>query len=272
MDNTYADRINYRRSVLENVKRRPDTVSVDEESRQAVYPAVAEIYTWLFSHYLPRRYPKMFRLHRQIDDGREEILVQNLVTGECVPATSRGAGQKHLEAEEMLETMAMMVDEDFFFLIPKDNGGKETTNATTLAADASADSSDDAPLKTYFLAAFSAIASNGFSPAAKLGLPLRAIHTPVPSYEARIAKSMDRFFNKLETGKYVKRANWSIATGADWELFDPPQEGKHHRAHIYDGDQMPEELQELDVQNVSPFPFFCDCSVLPHQAGSAQFR
>jgi hypothetical protein len=41
-----------------------------------------------------------------------------------------------------------------------------------------------------------------------------AIHAPVPGYETKIAKSMDRFFNTIPAGKIVKRANWALQSNS----------------------------------------------------------
>ncbi|KAL1894276.1 hypothetical protein Cpir12675_003757 [Ceratocystis pirilliformis] len=54
------------------------------------------------------------------------------------------------------------------------------------------------------LVAFVCCCSSGFDPSEKLGLSLRDIHAPVPSYD-KIGASMERFFSRLETGKNVKR-------------------------------------------------------------------
>ncbi|KAL1957912.1 hypothetical protein VTO42DRAFT_5304 [Malbranchea cinnamomea] len=54
---------------------------------------------------------------------------------------------------------------------------------------------------------------------------------------------MDRFFEKLEVGKFVKRANWSITTGAP--LFSP-----FGLLHGSEGENLePLKLEDLDVDN-----------------------
>jgi hypothetical protein len=52
----------------------------------------------------------------------------------------------------------------------------------------------------------------------KLGLPLAAIHDPVPGYP-RIAAAADRFFDALAPGSVFRRANWSLLD--DPALFQP---------------------------------------------------
>ncbi len=45
--------------------------------------------------------------------------------------------------------------------------------------------------------------------AAKMGLPLAAIHTPIPTYAERLAAGVDRVFRGLEPGRLLTRANWN---------------------------------------------------------------
>jgi hypothetical protein len=40
-------------------------------------------------------------------------------------------------------------------------------------------------------------------------MKLRDIHGPVPGYKEKLEKSMDRFFEKLEVGRVVRRSNVS---------------------------------------------------------------
>jgi hypothetical protein len=53
----------------------------------------------------------------------------------------------------------------------------------------------------------------------KLGLPLAAIHDPVPGYSGRVAASADRFFDVLAPGSVFRPANWSLLD--DSALFQP---------------------------------------------------
>jgi len=92
----------------------------------------------------------------------------------------------------------------------------------------------------YVLEAFMTVFPSGFNPKEKLGLKLRNIHDPVPAYGERLEGSMDRFFAKLEIGKYAKRVNWSITTGT--ELYAAGD----GTTHAHEGDEV-EELEEIDV-------------------------
>jgi hypothetical protein len=55
----------------------------------------------------------------------------------------------------------------------------------------------------------------------KLGRPLDVIHTPVPGFEARLARPVDRFFAALQAERPVWRVNWSIVDTP--ALFRPPE-------------------------------------------------
>jgi hypothetical protein len=55
----------------------------------------------------------------------------------------------------------------------------------------------------------------------KLGRPLDAIHEPVPGFDLRLARPVDRFFASLQVERPVWRVNWSLVDTP--ELFRPPE-------------------------------------------------
>ena len=55
--------------------------------------------------------------------------------------------------------------------------------------------------------------------AEKMGLPLAAIHAPVPHYKERLETPMDRFFTNMKVGPISTRMNWSLQL--EPELFAP---------------------------------------------------
>ena len=55
---------------------------------------------------------------------------------------------------------------------------------------------------------------------------------------------MDRFFAKVEVGKYVRRVNWSVTTNA--ELYAAGTD----TTHAHEGDEI-EELDSIDVDKVN---------------------
>ena len=68
-----------------------------------------------------------------------------------------------------------------------------------------------------------------WSPAEKLGLPLRALHAPIQGYEEQLASGVDHFMAKLKPGAIYGRANWFIAaTGAMRWVAKPPERAFAH--------------------------------------------
>jgi hypothetical protein len=50
-----------------------------------------------------------------------------------------------------------------------------------------------------------------WTPADKIGLPLRALHAPIAGYEEQLATGVDRFMATLKPGAIYGRCNWFIA-------------------------------------------------------------
>jgi hypothetical protein len=61
----------------------------------------------------------------------------------------------------------------------------------------------------------------------KLGRPLDVIHEPVPGFDARLARPVDRFFASLQVERPVWRVNWSLVDTT--ELFRPPEHRRRPR-------------------------------------------
>lgn len=58
----------------------------------------------------------------------------------------------------------------------------------------------------------------------KLGRPMAAIHGPVPGFNDRLARPVDRFFDRVEAGRLYMRLNWSVID--DPALFQPTGHGR----------------------------------------------
>ncbi|CAG7929475.1 unnamed protein product [Penicillium olsonii] len=168
MDKNYLDRITLRKNLIEQY---PDQVSAAEASAK---PAIDEFYTWLVGTYLPTRFPLMFEL--RYGNEKSQLLHSN-VTGTDYPL------EPDMSPVVTLRLMGGLVDDDFLFLLPSEDGDG------------------------YTLKAFVTCFPNGFDTAKKLNLKLRDIHKPVPQYKEKLEKSMDRYLDRLKTGKFIKRAN-----------------------------------------------------------------
>lgn len=171
MDRNYLDRITLRKSIM---AQHPDNVLAGDESARA---AVHEFYIWLVGTYLPTRYPRMFQL---VQTGKGEFThLHNLPADESIPLSPPD------HPIDTLMVLGGLVEDDFLFLLPSDDGDG------------------------YTLKAFVTCFPNGFNTASKFNLKLRDIHKPVPHYKEKLETSMDRYFAKLKVGKFVKRANVS---------------------------------------------------------------
>ena len=221
MDNTYLSRIQLRRHIMEH--HAEATLACNPVAE----PATFELCEWLMGTYLPRRFPTCYELvnvakalgdtmSTQDQQGDEPTHLLNKVTSEHIPLQATSP----LEA---LRTLGSHIDTDFLVLLPEQAKGDE----------------ENEPQLAYHLEAFITTFPSGFSTLSKLGLPLSAIHTPVPQYARKIGKSMDRFFSRLQVGKLVRRANWTIT--ATPELF------VESGTHFHGFDEMSPAEQEICI-------------------------
>lgn len=139
-----------------------------------VDPAIEELYTEIMIDYLPHRYPTIFKTSGQT--------VHNLVTGSSYPLSTA-----NLTPEKMLQLLGMNVEEDFYFMCPDEEG-------------------------EYRLRGYIACFPGGFLSPARLGESVREIHRPVPGYEQRLGRSVDRYFSRLQPGQFIGRMNVSFST------------------------------------------------------------
>ncbi|EEH19998.2 hypothetical protein PABG_02257 [Paracoccidioides brasiliensis Pb03] len=248
MDKTYKERITHRRELL---KEYPDVVcrvnKDDDDADPRIRKAVEELYRYIMGIYLPGRYPQMFKLAPTEFETGPTLMVRNLITRELLPIQISPTRS----TRSILETLIKSVDEDMLILLPEQNSDDEAVdshkggNSKHEKKDIDSDDSSagrSVPVK-YVLQAYATCFPSGFDTRKKLGKVLADIHEPVPGYKEKLEKSMDRFFHKLEPGKYVKRVNWSVTTGA--ELFAP-----FGGIHAVEGEGItPIKLEELDVDN-----------------------
>ncbi len=68
-----------------------------------------------------------------------------------------------------------------------------------------------------------------WTPADKLGLPLRSLHAPIHGYQEQLASGVDNFMAKLKPGTIYGRCNWFIAaTGKKRWVAEPPRQAFAH--------------------------------------------
>lgn len=162
IDEDYLDRVTHRRSIIAT---HGSTVHGCTPEGDA---AVRELYTYLLSEQLPKRFPTIFKL------SKDNSMCENLATGMSFPTLPEG------NMDAALRVLGETVEEDLFLLQETPEGHRSV--------------------------AFMCCFPSGFDPSSKLGKTLVEIHAPVPSYE-KIGSSMEKFFTKLEVGKSVKRTN-----------------------------------------------------------------
>ncbi|KAJ5494183.1 hypothetical protein N7463_010270 [Penicillium fimorum] len=226
MDKTYKSRVTLRKSILDQHHDIVVAINNDEtpEEDPRIRPAISELYNFMLGTYLPTRYPSMFHLNA------ESSLFQNLVTGATWPTTLSST----TPTIQALEILSQTVDEDFLILLP----------------DISPNSEEQ---PRYVLQAYATCFPAGFNTREKLGLRLADIHNPVPRYQERIGRSMDKFFARIEVGKFVKRVNWSITV--DTDLF-----AAFGEMHAVSGEK--EEAIELGKLNVDLTVLRCERQTL----------
>lgn len=179
-----------------------------------------ELYTYLLATYLPKRFPDMFKLHFTSFNTGSQFMFENTLTKEIYPTVPTQA----TSTQNLLRTLGNVIDEDFLFLLPEDDG-------------------DD---PKYILEALVCVCPSGWDPKEKIGKRLASIHTPVPGYKDKLEGSMDRYFKSLEVGKYVKRSNWAISQHE--ELFLPDSNTNHG----VEGEEIV-QLTEIDPDKVGDY-------------------
>ncbi|KAJ5792817.1 uncharacterized protein N7503_008795 [Penicillium pulvis] len=231
IDKTYKDRLALRKQLLEQHHDIVVAVNNTQTADTRVHSAVRELYTFVLGKYLPSRYPVTFKLHPSTDNSSD--IFENTVTGASWPTTL------HAETPTIraLEILAQTVDEEFLILLPDV-------------------SSPDQP--KYVLQAYATCFPSGFNTREKLGLRLADIHTPVPGYADKLERSMDRFFAKVEVGRFVKRVNWSVTT--ETELF--AAFGSVHGSHVPEDKPDGEQALRLEELNIDQTVLRCERQTL----------
>lgn len=164
MDHKYEDRVLERRQLM--AQNPAIVLGAIPRGRESV----EELYSFLLSDYLPRRFPTMFSLS---EDGKTFRNKTTNASFETLPPD---------DPVQALRRLGETVEDDMFLLHETEQGHRSV--------------------------AYVCCYCSGFDPSQKLDKLLFEIHKPVPSYD-KIGPSMERYFKKLEVGKNVKRVNVS---------------------------------------------------------------
>ncbi|KAJ5539816.1 hypothetical protein N7513_008148 [Penicillium frequentans] len=231
IDKTYKGRLALRKQLLEQHHDIVVAVNNTLTADIRIHSAVRELYTFVLGKYLPTRYPGIFKLHPSTGNSSE--IFENTVTGASWPTTLHS----ETPTTRALEILAQTVDEEFLILLPDI-------------------SSPDQP--KYILQAYATCFPSGFNTREKLGLRLADIHTPVPGYADKLERSMDRFFAKVEVGRFVKRVNWSVTT--ETGLF--AAFGSVHGSHVAEDKPEGERALRLKELNIDQTVLRCERQTL----------
>ncbi|KAK1145622.1 hypothetical protein N8T08_004181 [Aspergillus melleus] len=206
MDKTYKDRLALRADLL---RQHPDVIiAINSPEDPHVLAAINELYTFVVGSYLPTRYPRMFRVTQTAE---KHTVLHSLVTGQHAPLDWTATPQN---GRQQLEILGSLVDEDFLILLPESSPSSQSQDPNSQSTTDQKEETEETEPK-YVLRAYTAYFPSGFNPAEKIGLRLANIHAPVPGYKEKLERSMDRFFARVEVGKFVQRVNWSVTTDTD---------------------------------------------------------
>ncbi|KAF2087937.1 hypothetical protein K490DRAFT_40713, partial [Saccharata proteae CBS 121410] len=177
------------------------------DCREGGYDGCAELLQMLVK-YLPRRFPSVFHLSA---DGLE---IENRATGEkFVVGEESGYGGVH-----PLRVIGGLIEDDVVILTKGEEGGEYVLRAA--------------------IAGFPA----GFNMREKMGQPLTEIHKPVPTYEERLKKAMNKFFTNVTPSKMVMRVNWSINDREELVLLEG--------GHLYENDADTPANEQINIDEV----------------------
>ena len=115
-----------------------------------------------------------------------------------------------------LEAAARLVPEDLLLLAPRRQNN-----------------SDDA---SWHLEAAALAFPAHWVLAEKMGQPMQMIHQPVPHYDERLTRPVDRFFTAMKIGPISSRMNWSLQIGRS--LFTPRRVSRKAAANNDDFHQL----------------------------------
>jgi hypothetical protein len=114
---------------------------------------------------------------------------------EAAQLVARAAGRLLGEARPPLEAAALLVPDDLVVLVRREGA--------------------------WLMGAGVVCFPSHWSPPAKLGLPIGAIHAPVPRYADELSERVDRFLDHLSPERPVWRRNWLVHASAELHVPHP---------------------------------------------------
>lgn len=210
LENTYLDRTNLRKEIVADKIKDAHTVITHPDSAESL----CEYYD-ITLDYLQQKYPQYFYIKKS-----DPSLMFNAIRNESIYKESR---LYKGDLKKLVHTLSRTIEEDFLIMM------------------------NDEKTQKYFLRGGAFVFPSGLDPAEKANLSLADIHGPVPFYKEKIEKSMDKFFQRLKTGHFVLRVNWTCQ--AHNELYAVGLN------HALEGEETP----ILDAKNIDFNHVFLRC-------------
>ncbi len=195
------------------------------------YPAIRELYEEIILNLLPKRFPTIFTIKGDI--------FYNIVTG------SRHRISTALpDPAVLLRHLAENVEEDFYLMVPNEKG-------------------------EFFLQGFQACFPQGLLPLAKVGLSVSEIHAPIPGYEGRLKKGVNRCFERMGRGESVGRLNvpsprlHSTRTSLIGCSGQSSAITRYSTSHSTAPTPSKLRIAHPKMQTSTHYPRFCESSIIP---------
>ncbi|MEO0393775.1 MAG: DUF3445 domain-containing protein [Pseudomonadota bacterium] len=177
---------------------------------------------WLYPG--PDRSTQMAERHRLIREQPDQVMAC-LTGAEVAAGTLWRLVNPDAPPKSGLAALAAMgqdVQEDFCIMQkPSQQAGRATGPVTGPDT-----ASEDSPGEPYRLTAAILCFPNRWSLADKLGQTMAGIHRPVPGYDQRLARPVERFLDHIKPGRIARRHNWSLH--ADDVLYHPHASDDDH--------------------------------------------
>ncbi|KAH3687381.1 hypothetical protein WICPIJ_001658 [Wickerhamomyces pijperi] len=178
MEDTYSDFTNLKKSFCEDPEISKHINYLPEDDDNSVL-AMKEYYEAVVDFML-KRYPMYFS--KVAKDG--VMMLYNSVNDDFIEFDPEDVQP----VSKLVTNLARTIEEDFIILYP-----------------------DSQDLEGEYLWKGGHVGfASGFYPSNLFNKPLTDIHAKVPEYKTKLRPSMNKFFDKVKTGVFVRRNNWSL--------------------------------------------------------------
>ncbi len=123
---------------------------------------------------------------KALEESTEQCLFENPAAAEAMAECLEWAGLEEVGCREL----ALHWEPDFLILLPDENG-------------------------RFVFRAGAVCFPSSWRPEEKIGLPVHAIHSPVPTLNEKLGTHIDKFLARLEPGKAWERSNWGLSRSAE---------------------------------------------------------